>query len=297
MEGVMASEAQIEANRRNAQRSTGPRSPEGKAAASRNAVRHGLTSAQLILFDERPDDFERFYDDLRTAHAPADAAEDGLVERIAMVSWRLRRVWRAEAAAINQEALAIARRRARAAAQTAIAEELTAHPPEGKAMTPDEVARAAAAGAYALSDEELEASVAAEGADADAAPAPGLGDIAIWPDRLAQLSRHEAALERALHRATMALERSQATRRAMAIAAAKAAAAELALERRAAEAKAAMARESAAHEPPAASPARPGASPLTLAALEANIEIAKRSQFHRGDDVSMPLILSGARSA
>jgi hypothetical protein len=71
----------------------------------------------------------------------------------------------------------------------------------------------------------------------------------------------------------------------------------LALERRAAEAKAAMARESAAHEPPAASPARPGASPLTLAALEANIEIAKRSQFHRGDDVSMPLILSGARSA
>ena len=163
----MASAAQSEANRRNAQKSTGPRTEEGKAASSRNAIRHGLASAQLILFDERREDFEHFYDDLRTAHAPSDAAEDGLVERIAMASWRLRRVWRAEAAAINAEALSVARHRARAAARDAIAAELTAHPPGGKPMSPDEVRRAAHDGAAALTHDELEEAMTPEAVEGD----------------------------------------------------------------------------------------------------------------------------------
>jgi len=278
MEGDMASEEQIAANRRNAQKSTGPRTEEGKAASSRNAIRHGLASAQLILFDERPEDFEAFYDDLRTAHAPADAVEDGLVERIALASWRLRRVWRAEAAAINGEALGLARANARAAAKRAIAEELKAHPPDGAAMTDEEVRCAAAAAAEALSSEELEEGLAPDAAGDDAAPAAGLADIAIWPERMAQLSRYEGALERALGRATRELERRQATRRQMAIAAAKAAAEQLALERRVAEVRAAMAREAA--EPASAQAAdRSELGALTLAALDANIEVAKRSQF------------------
>ena len=70
----------------------------------------------------------------------------------------------------------------------------------------------------------------------------------------------------------------------MAIAAAKAAAEQMILDRRAAELKATIARERAANEPAAAASAavpaaRPDMSAFTLAALEANIEVAKRSQF------------------
>lgn len=270
----MASEAQIEANRRNAAKSTGPRTEQGKAASSRNAIRHGLAAAQLILFDERPEDFERFHDDLRTAYAPADAAEDELVERIAMASWRLRRVWRAEAAAMNEAALAIARRRARDAAKAAIAAALKENPPGGHELAPDELARVAASAAHALSNDELEAAMTPpEGEDGADVAEPGPADTLVWPDKLAAISRYEAALERALSRTTRELERSQALRRQMAIGAAKAAAEEVALKRRIAEAKVRMARERAANDPAAA------LTPFTLAALEAELEVAKRSQF------------------
>jgi hypothetical protein len=140
----MTSTAKIEANRRNAQQSTGPRTAEGKAASSRNALRHGLASQQLILFDETEEAFEQFHGELRAAHAPVDAAEAALVERIAVAHWRLRRVWRAEAATINGEARAARRRQVRAAMARAIAVELEAKPPEGpegKLMSPQEAAR------------------------------------------------------------------------------------------------------------------------------------------------------------
>ena len=225
----MASEAQSAANRRNARNSTGPRTEAGKAASSRNAIRHGLASAQLILFDERQDDFERFYDDLRTAHAPADAAEDGLVERIAMASWRLRRVWRAEAAAVNAEALALARYRACAAARDAIAAELKIHPLGGKPMTPDEVRLAARDGADALSDNELEEAMTLDPVEGDEGFAAGRVNTVIWPARLTDLSRYEAASS-ARSAARRASSTAPGARRQMAIAAAKAAAEEMVLD-------------------------------------------------------------------
>ena len=51
----MATEAQINANRRNAQKSTGPRSLEGKAATNRNALKHGLCAEKHLLLDEEDD--------------------------------------------------------------------------------------------------------------------------------------------------------------------------------------------------------------------------------------------------
>jgi hypothetical protein len=45
----MASVAQIQANRSNAQKSTGPRTPQGKATASQNAVKHGLLAEQVVI--------------------------------------------------------------------------------------------------------------------------------------------------------------------------------------------------------------------------------------------------------
>ena len=50
----MTTQAQIDANRRNAQLSTGPKTPEGKATSSQNATQHGLTSQRVVLPDEDP---------------------------------------------------------------------------------------------------------------------------------------------------------------------------------------------------------------------------------------------------
>jgi hypothetical protein len=53
----MANETQIRANQENAKRSTGPRSPEGKQRVALNALKHGLTGKQVVLYNENPEDF------------------------------------------------------------------------------------------------------------------------------------------------------------------------------------------------------------------------------------------------
>jgi len=90
----MATEAQIEANRANAQKSTGPRTPEGKAQVARNAIRHGLLAREAVVVGEDLDEFDLFRDQLRAELAPVGLVESLLVERIAGLSWRLRRAER-----------------------------------------------------------------------------------------------------------------------------------------------------------------------------------------------------------
>ena len=97
----MASKAQIAANRRNAEKSTGPQSARGKAAIGRNALSHGLTAARIICFDESEADFAAFAEGLRAALEPADPVEAQLAERIALCAWRLRRASRVEAELFN----------------------------------------------------------------------------------------------------------------------------------------------------------------------------------------------------
>src|SRR5438128_11847793 len=62
----MATDRQIEANRRNALHSTGPKSPEGKAASSMNNLRHGLRAATVVLPYENNDAFSQLCDDLES---------------------------------------------------------------------------------------------------------------------------------------------------------------------------------------------------------------------------------------
>jgi len=100
----MASEAQIRANRLNALKSTGPRTLRGKAMASQNAIKHGMTAVRVVLFDEVRADFEKFHAGLVFDFQPQGTAEVAPVERIAMLAWRLRRASRAEAALANGEA-------------------------------------------------------------------------------------------------------------------------------------------------------------------------------------------------
>jgi hypothetical protein len=98
----MATPAQIAANRRNALKSTGPRTAAGKTASSRNALRHGLAARGAVVLGEDPADLARFRAELVAALAPRDGREEFLAEVAAEAAWRLRRVWRAEAALFNR---------------------------------------------------------------------------------------------------------------------------------------------------------------------------------------------------
>ncbi len=93
----MTSPKQIEANRANAARSTGPRTDAGKAVVSQNAVRHGLRAQRIVIEGESRAAFEDFRNRLTAEYAPADTVERLLVDRIAAGFWRLRRTGRIEA--------------------------------------------------------------------------------------------------------------------------------------------------------------------------------------------------------
>jgi hypothetical protein len=93
----MATEKQFEANRLNAQKSTGPRTPEGRAAVRLNGVKHGLTAETIVLKGESEADFTKLLDSLEAEHDPASPTEEALVVQLAMATWRLRRLYHVEA--------------------------------------------------------------------------------------------------------------------------------------------------------------------------------------------------------
>ena len=92
------SPAKLRANRRNARKSTGPRTAAGRAVACRNATTHGLFCASLLLPGEDAQDFHTLRESLLRALKPQDAMELALVDRLVCDQWRLNRVQRAEAA-------------------------------------------------------------------------------------------------------------------------------------------------------------------------------------------------------
>ncbi len=94
-----------EINRANAQRSTGPSSPEGKARSARNSFKHGLYSKELVMPDEDPDELDHLRCTLRDEHQPATTTEEILVDELAQHFWRLRRFRALEARAWTPENL------------------------------------------------------------------------------------------------------------------------------------------------------------------------------------------------
>ncbi len=88
----MATELQMLANRRNAQKSTGPRTPQGKAAVSQNAVKHGLLARQDVISSESQADFDLYRQQFLAELTPVSPMESMLAERIVTLSWRLKRV-------------------------------------------------------------------------------------------------------------------------------------------------------------------------------------------------------------
>jgi hypothetical protein len=180
-------EAQIDANRENAKKSTGPRSPEGKAASSRNRLLHGLRANKHILIDEDPEDFLMLLKDLHDRFQPVGDAEESLVLRIASAHWRLDRAFPMEASLYRNRLREVAEEDA-----------------EGQRI-------------YARQKEIAEF----QGAPVPPAPAPhDQGDSlarafdadCVAPNSLARLARYEGSIERSIDRCLRQLKTYQAAR-------------------------------------------------------------------------------------
>ena len=95
----------LEANRRNAQLSTGPRTEQGKKWSRRNALKHGILSSALVITEGGTEDADlycKLLSRLRCDLAPVGKLEEMMVEKIAVSWWRLQRALRFEAQAIQR---------------------------------------------------------------------------------------------------------------------------------------------------------------------------------------------------
>jgi hypothetical protein len=100
----MSSVRQIQANRRNAQLSTGPVTDEGKRRSRQNAVRHGLTAETVVTALEDAEDYAAFEVAVTADFDAQSAVERELVLRLASLLWRLRRASAIEAGLFNIQA-------------------------------------------------------------------------------------------------------------------------------------------------------------------------------------------------
>lgn len=98
----MISPRQIAANRANAQKSSGPKTAAGKARSSRNSLKHGLLSRELVLPWEDEREYRRLLKALLDEHGPEGATETLLVEQMAIAMWKLARLAGIEAAVLHQ---------------------------------------------------------------------------------------------------------------------------------------------------------------------------------------------------
>jgi hypothetical protein len=87
----MTSLRQIEANRHNALKSTGPKTEAGKQRSRCNALRHGFTAETVIEPLENPEEYRTFEDAIVSEYLPQTLVEEELVHRLASLFWRLRR--------------------------------------------------------------------------------------------------------------------------------------------------------------------------------------------------------------
>lgn len=88
----MASTKKVIANRKNARKSTGPKTVKGKAKAKMNAVAHGMRAAVLVIPGEQAEEWDTHRGGTVASLAPVGALEAELAERVASLMWRLRRV-------------------------------------------------------------------------------------------------------------------------------------------------------------------------------------------------------------
>ena len=195
---------QIASNRRNAKRSTGPRTPEGKAAARLNALRHGLTSELPVIPGEDASVFVEHQQSIVDHYGPEGPIEAALVDRVAVLLWRLRRAHRAEAEFLTTDTLRVIEKRAEAEARRLV-----------RVESPLDNLLAELESRTVMINEELHAEAEALAAKAREAR---LEDAtarcqACGAETLDRFGRYETAVERSLYRTLQELRRLQAERR------------------------------------------------------------------------------------
>ena len=198
----MTSERQIAANRANALHSTGPKTPEGKAAVRHNAMRHALLARDVVLPEEDLDAFEDLLNQVRAELSPVGRIEELLVDRIVNIMWRLGRSARMETALFDWRVREL--QVSRLAAQVRSHESTLADFSFPSHIT-DRVAHTEATEALALAKDERDRDEVLLGraVDADAKESDALG----------KLARYERSLERSLFRNLDELRQRQDRRR------------------------------------------------------------------------------------
>jgi hypothetical protein len=203
--GIVTSDKKAEANRRNALKSTGPRTPEGKNAVRLNALRHGLLSTEVLLPGEDGEALSGLGEHLRAELQPVGELENLLVDRVVAALWRLRRLGRVETGIFAWERLEELAERAEREAKEYEAGDTEWMMEALSTTIIDEKKHEEALTRARLMRSEQEDETATLGRtfarDADRANA------------FSKLSRYETAIERQLYRALHELERRQAARR------------------------------------------------------------------------------------
>jgi hypothetical protein len=99
----MSDLTRAESARINGAKSQGPKTPEGLAISSMNAVRHGITAKTLVLHNENQDQFIEILNAYCDYLLPTNQIEVDLVSDMVAARWRLRRIWRYETAILDIE--------------------------------------------------------------------------------------------------------------------------------------------------------------------------------------------------
>lgn len=195
----MVTPVRIEANRRNALKSTGPRTAAGKLTSSKNATKHGVLSRDVVLPNEDAEEFAKLCAGLGDQLSPVGLLEQILVEKIAASAWRLGRIHRVEASLFAYHMSSLRGDQARTEANTcrSTLEELMI-----KQTVIDELRHeqslSKAAEADSARDNELLGGAFIRGTEGS--------------DSFSKLSRYETAIERGLFRAMHELQRLQTAR-------------------------------------------------------------------------------------
>src|ERR1019366_1986949 len=100
---MLISDEQQEANRQNASHSTGPKTPEGKAAVRLNALTYGLRARCILIPGENPADYQQLWADLEAEWQPQTRTERLYLEQMATSQWLLARVATGESNIYQQE--------------------------------------------------------------------------------------------------------------------------------------------------------------------------------------------------
>jgi hypothetical protein len=202
---VMTSDKQADANRRNARKSTGPKTPEGKAVARLNALKHGLLSQELLLPGEDEAALNELSELLMAELQPVGAMETLLVRDIIVAHWRLRRLRMVEAGIfarqLREELIEQAESEARSYERDTAKEILNQMTP----ITDEQKHQQALAKVEELkAEQETETATLGQAFIRDANEA----------NAFSKLSRYETPIWRSFYRALHELQRLQAARRA-----------------------------------------------------------------------------------